>query len=92
MAIALGGFFGIAVVLIAVLSQSGAKLNMIFFIALPFGGSLIARYLFVKWVPAKCPDCGGKAYIERISGEIVYQCTECGNRRRTHLKLRFRGR
>lgn len=90
MAISIGSFFGIIVVLIAVLSQVGAKMNMIFFIVLPFGGSLLARYLFAKCVPAECPDCDGKAYIERISGEIVYQCTECCNRHRTHL--RFRGR
>jgi hypothetical protein len=47
----------------------------------------LARFSFASRVPARCPDCGGDAYLSRASRFPTYTCTACHHRHSSPLKF-----
>ena len=59
---------------------------------LEIGGTALVYYLarlsFTSRVPAKCPDCGGDAYLARTGRFPTYTCTACHHRHSSPLSFR----
>jgi len=50
-----------------------------FAILIPIPAAALSLYAFMKLVPARCPECGGKAYLKRSSEKkFYYECVNCG--------------
>lgn len=48
-------------------------------IFIPIPALVAAFFIFKLFVPASCPNCGGPAYLKRLSDDVYYyQCTKCG--------------
>jgi hypothetical protein len=55
-----------------------------------FFGSAAAMYVFDRRYPAKCPVCGGPAYVVGSHHFVlVYRCTHCSQTTDTALRLRL---
>jgi hypothetical protein len=45
----------------------------------PIPVAVISLYLYMKLVPARCPECGGKVYLKRSKERRFYhECKACG--------------
>ena len=48
-------------------------------VILPVPAAVICLLAFMKVVPARCPDCGGDAYLRRSRVKrFYYECVNCG--------------
>lgn len=55
---------------------------------LPIPLAVVALVFFMKLVPARCPDCGGKAYLKRsMEKKFFYECLSCGPLEKTDCTL-----
>ena len=59
-------------------SVGGETSTILVYILCIFGCGMGVRYLFRKWVPAKCPKCSGKTFCTG-SRPICYRCGDCGH-------------
>ena len=50
----------------------------ILFIGGAFGGVFLVNFLFKKAIPARCPNCLGRAYCKHMSSPTQYVCRDCG--------------
>lgn len=51
----------------------------VFAVLLPIPVAAICLFALMKLVPARCPDCGGKAYLRKAREKgFYYECAECG--------------
>jgi predicted RNA-binding Zn-ribbon protein involved in translation (DUF1610 family) len=51
----------------------------LFAILIPIPAAVSALFAFMKQVSAKCPDCGGKAFLKRSNEKkFYYECLNCG--------------
>jgi hypothetical protein len=50
-----------------------------------FGAMFTARY-FMRKIPVRCPNCGGKAYATREIKPLSYLCTNCHQVRQTRWR------
>jgi hypothetical protein len=41
-------------------------------------GLNLGQALAIKWLPARCPHCGGRIYYQR-GRPILYRCASCGH-------------
>jgi hypothetical protein len=57
-------------------------------ILVPLPLTALLMFAFMKLVPARCPECGGKAYLKRSKEKrFYYVCDECGPIDDTDCKL-----
>ena len=57
-------------------------------ILVPLPLTALLMFIFMKLVPARCPECGGKAYLKRSKEKrFYYVCVECGPIDNTVCKL-----
>jgi hypothetical protein len=60
----------------------GTCCNSLIGVPLIFGGAILGlgqtQRLFLRYVPARCPKCGGGAYCE-LGTPITYRCKTCGH-------------
>lgn len=63
--------------LFVVLSLTG---SMLFIIIVGFAATLLVRFAYRKFVPARCKVavCGGSAF-QKGSRPLYYECSECGH-------------
>ena len=48
-------------------------------ILIPIPMAALFLYGYMRLVPARCPDCGGKAYLKRSKEKkFFYDCVNCG--------------
>lgn len=60
---------------------------LILAVLVPIPLAVLALWLFMKTVPARCPECGGKAYLKRSSEkQFFYECPKCGTVSSTECK------
>jgi len=79
-------FFGVAFLLFV----KGPRLRtenttvFLYFIGIAVSVFLV-RFLFRRFVPAKCPECGGRANCKG-SRPIYYECADCGHVHETNVR------
>ena len=48
-------------------------------VLIPIPLAVILLYAYMKLVPARCPECGGKAYLRRSKEKLFYfEFQKCG--------------
>jgi hypothetical protein len=48
-------------------------------VLVPIPLAVLLLFAFMKLVPARCPECGGKAYLKRSRKKrFYYECVKCG--------------
>ena len=47
-------------------------------------GYLLPHYIFRRWIPARCPECGGKAQCTG-GRPLQYVCQDCGHVKETRV-------
>ena len=59
-----------------------------FAVLIPIPLTVIALWAFMKLVPARCPECGDKAYLKRSKEkQFYYECKKCGRVGNTDCNL-----
>ncbi len=61
------------------LRQLPPELKAILFFSMIGSGYFIPRLIFKKLVPARCPVCRGKTYMQTLIGPVTYLCSDCGH-------------
>jgi hypothetical protein len=50
-----------------------------FAVLIPIPLAVLMLFVYMKLVPARCPECGGKAYLKRSKEKLFYfECQKCG--------------
>jgi hypothetical protein len=67
--------------------SSGWGFILVFFLtfAVSVGGAELTRWAFRRFVPACCPQCGGKAY-GKATTPVTYVCRACGHTHDTGIR------
>ena len=59
-----------------------------FAVLIPIPLTVLALLAFMKIVPARCPECGGQAYLKRSKEKLFYyECRKCGRVGNTECSL-----
>ena len=88
-----GGMVGIGIgfvildVLALILQEVPPMAILVSFLVPFLAGVYIPRLHFARSFPAKCPTCGGPAYIRWPSRHITYICRPSGHEYSTSLRL-----
>ena len=57
-------------------------------VLIPIPLTILALWVFMRLVPARCLECGGKAYLKRSKEKLFYfECQKCGHVRNTECSL-----
>ena len=57
-------------------------------VLIPIPLTILALWVFMRLVPAQCPECGGKAYLKRSKEKLFYfECQKCGRVGNTECSL-----
>ncbi len=57
-------------------------------VLVPIPLAVLALWAHMRLVPARCPECGGKAYLKRSKDKLFYyECQKCGRVGNTECSL-----
>ena len=57
-------------------------------VLIPIPLTVLVLWVFMKLVPARCPECDGNAYLKRSKDKLFYyECAKCGRVGNTECSL-----